>query len=303
MTSAGRSLRRRSRPVVLAVAGVAGLLLVGAACDDGVRSERALDARLVVDGAQFVEGAMPPDGAGPRVVSLDLSSNAVRAGQTRAPLRGALDPAATAAAVGLVGDRGYWVVPAGLPDVAAPGFPTFDARLSFASSLSSGPQTLVVRAVDARDRFGPAESRELRVSAPGAPEGALVVSLSWDTDADLDLHVVDPSGVEIWKGDVTSQVPDGGASGGELDVDAGAGCVADGRRRENVVWGAAPPPGRYVVRVDTFSLCASSYATWRVEVRANGARLGAAEGQSGETDTTFPHGRGAGLVALELHVP
>src|SRR5882724_2677757 len=91
-------------------------LLLLAGCG-GAAADRGLSAEMRVSSASFIEGAMPRAEDGPKVISVDLSSNAVRAGEVDHPLKGALDPHATAAAVGLAGDRGYWIVPAGLPDV------------------------------------------------------------------------------------------------------------------------------------------------------------------------------------------
>jgi len=81
---------------------------------------------------------------------------------------------------------------------------------------------------------------------PGPPAGALVVSLEWDTEADLDLHVVTPDGVEIWAGNINSyQAPPPGTpvdpaawqAGGILDLDSNAGCVIDGRQ---IWWDVRP---------------------------------------------------------------
>ena len=68
------------------------------------------------------------------------------------------------------------------------------------------------------------------------------VTLTWDNDADLDLHVVEPSGEEIWYEHTES------ATGGFLDVDD-----VDGEGPENVFWFVGAPSGRYVVRVVHFS--------------------------------------------------
>ncbi|MFT3770576.1 MAG: hypothetical protein QM820_34550 [Minicystis sp.] len=224
------------------------------------------------------------------------SSNYLHAGEIDKPLRGALAPEATAAAIGLAGDRGYWIVPAGLPDVAAPGFPTFDVTLSFSPGLREGPYDLVVRAVDEHDRFGAPETRMLTALPAPVPEGALVISLRWDTEADLDLHVSLPGGAVIWKGDIAD-------SGGMLDVDANAACVIDGRRQENVIWKDAPAAGHYQVRVDAFSLCDEAFANWKVEARLDGKLIGSAQGESLPTDTFVTHDRGAGVLALEFDVP
>lgn len=297
----------RHAAITLAALGTVGL----SACD-GVTSDPGLDAWMRVTGAQFAHGPMPAGTAGPRVVSVDLSSNQIRAGEIGKPLAAALDPSATAAAIGIQGDGGYWIVPAGLPEVQAPSFPTFHAQLSFAQDLAAGEYALDVRAADAQGRFGPAQTLPLTASGETVPEGALVISLRWDTEVDLDLHVVDPAGVEIYKRNINSyeapppgQAPDPTAwqKGALLDLDSNAQCVIDGRRRENVIWKDAAPPGNYLVRVDTFSLCGEAFASWAVEVRRAGVVLARAKGRSGPTDEQMPHDRGAGVLALDVDVP
>ncbi|APR84050.1 Hypothetical protein A7982_09399 [Minicystis rosea] len=263
---------------------------------NGVSADRGLDAWMVVSGAQFFAGSMPEAQDGPPVAAIDLSSNYFTAGEIDKPLRGALDPAATAAAVGLTGDRGHWIIPAGLPDVTAPGFPTFDVTLSFAPSVPAGPYDLVVRAVDESDRFGPPETLPLTASAAPSPAGALVISLRWDTNADLDVHVVLPGGGVIWKGDITE-------GGGLLDADSNAACVIDGRRREHVVFADPPAAGHYAVLVDTFSLCDETFANWEAEARLDGKLVGHVAGESLPTDTYVTHDRGAGVLAIEFDVP
>ena len=195
-----------------------------------------------------------------------------------------------------------------MPDVTAPAYPTFAVSLSFSADLPAGAYTLVVQAVDDQSRFGPPDTATLTVAAApvptgqpgGSPQtpGALVFTLRWDTEADLDLHVVDPAGDEIYWGDIS---PAG--SGAILDFDSNAGCVIDGRRQENVIWQATPPPGQYLVRVDTPALCAATYANWVVEARRDGALVASAAGESIENDTEMPHDRGAGVLALTLSVP
>src|SRR5262249_43431601 len=159
--------------------------------------------------------------------------------------------------------------------------PSFVTSLSFSGEVAPGPNALVVWAVDASDRFGPPSRSEFTIAPAPAPEGTLVVSLYWDADSDLDLHVVTPEGVEIYKGNVNSWQPTPGSppdpdawrSGGVLDADSNAQCRIDGRRAEHVVWQAEPPRGHYLVRVDTFSLCAEPLARWGVEARLRGERI------------------------------
>jgi hypothetical protein len=296
------------------VARVVSVVLAVVPACQSVRADAGLSAELRVAGAQFVAGdlASAAPVGGPAVVSVFNSLTAVTPGERAKPLSGALAPTATAAALGLQGDAGYWIVVAGPPQLDAPELPTFQATLSFSPQLPLGPLALLVRAVDAGGRFGAPAAVPLASAPPPPPSGSLVVSLRWDTEADLDLHVITPAGVEIWAGNINSyQLPPPGTpadaaawqSGGLLDCDSNAGCVIDGRRQENVVWQAPPPAGSYLVRVDTASLCAAPDARWTVEVLESGVPVASSQGESLTTDTRFSQGPGSGLQALAFDVP
>jgi len=269
-------------------------------------------ALLRVSGAQFYPGAMPAAQDGPAVKTADLSRNQVTAGSIDRTVSGSLDPDATAAAIGLAGDSGYWVLTAGPMNVQEPGYPTFLAHLGFSSWLPAGDYQLIVRAVDRQERFGAPQSITVHASGPVLPDGMLVVTLRWDTDADLDLHVTDPSGAIIWAGDINSYmmpppgtVPDPNAwkAGGILDFDSNAQCAIDGRLREDVIWTMPPPSGHYTVKVDAFSMCGQMFAHWSVDVRLAGELIGHASGAMYDADTRGLHGRDAGLFAVGFDVP
>jgi hypothetical protein len=225
-------------------------------------------------------------------------------------LSGALDPTATAVSIALEGDVGYSVLTAGLPDVASPDDPSVDAALSFSPALLPGSHRVFVRGVDGERRFGPPATVPL-LARTASLSAHLLISLRWDTESDLDLHVVDPAGEEVWArspnsyAPVPGEPPDpaGPANGGMLDLDSNAACIIDGRRNENVVWRVEPPPGRYLVRVDAASLCGQSAARWEVAAMLDGAVLGHAVGEATAADTRGPHDRGAGVLALSLDVP
>jgi hypothetical protein len=291
------------RTVLVLVFGLAG-------CTLGASSDPALDARMRIAGAQFVAGPTPAAANGPDVEAIDLLTNTIWPGYADKPLDGALGATATAAALGLEGDSGYFIVPAGIADVAAPTFPTFRATAAFSTTLAPGSYTLEVRAVDGSGEFGPKKEQTL-TAVPAAPStsvtGALVVTLTWDTEADLDLHVVDPLGNEIFYGAPSSRdafTPSASSDGvGVLDVDSNAQCNIDGLRREDVVWASDPPSGAYLVRVDTASLCGEVSAHWKIEVNHDGALLGGAIGIALDSDTRDAHDRGAGVLAYEFDLP
>jgi hypothetical protein len=254
-----------------------------------------------------------PEGSadGPPVAQLVLISNNIWPGLSGDPITGALGDTATAAAIGLQGDTGYWIVAAGVPDVATPNAPSFSAAASFSSGLVVGRYALVARAVDADGHFGPPSTQplvaELSPTNPPAT-GDLVVTLTWDTESNLNLHVVDPDGIEIFWNEQSSEPPfsfaqsDGG-SYGYIDYDSNANCVIDGLRREDAIWPHSPPSGRYTVRVDASSLCGQPIANWTVSATLEGKEIGRAAGVALDTQTIGSHGAGAGVLALQLSVP
>jgi hypothetical protein len=288
----------------------AALLLV-AGC--GARSaDPGVAADLQVTGGTFAAGALPAGAGGPAVQALQLSDVRVSAGEQNRPLLGKLDPAATAVLLALDGDRGYWIVGAGVPGTDAPTLPTFDVRLGFARDLPSGTRRLLAQAVDAAGRVGSPSMATVEIDGAALPGGPLAVHLSWHGDADLDLHVITPDGVEIWSRHPSGYQappppamsdPAAAAMAPLLDLDSNAKCVIDGRNQENVVWKSAPASGHYVVRVDAASLCGLAFAEWRVQQIVGGAVVAGATGQAVDADTHGPHDQGAGRTALEFDVP
>jgi hypothetical protein len=103
--------------------------------------------------------------------------------------------------------------------------------------------------------------------------GDVQVTLRWNKTADLDLHVFDPDGEEIYFGNPSS------SSGGRLDVDANGDRDSEDQCTnttsspvENIFWptGGAPKGG-YVVQVDYFSECYEEGTTsFTLEVRVDG---------------------------------
>lgn len=92
--------------------------------------------------------------------------------------------------------------------------------------------------------------------------GELQINLTWNTDADLDLHLFEPDGNRIFYGASTSP------TGGELDLDANVGCGSVGV--ENIFYNQVPPVGNYRVAVDNFQDCAQSSSDYVITVTLPG---------------------------------
>jgi hypothetical protein len=145
------------------------------------------------------------------------------------------------------------------------------------------------------------------------PTGAMVIHLAWSGRADLDLHVVDPDGVEIWARHPSGYQPPpppalpdpvAAAAAPELDADSNSGCIFDGRDQENVIYTSAPASGTYIVRVDAASLCGAPFADWMVAVITTGGVTSyGASGEAVDADTQGSHAAGAGRTALTFTLP
>ena len=95
--------------------------------------------------------------------------------------------------------------------------------------------------------------------------GEVQVSLTWNVESDVDLHVVDPAGDEIYW---SHRMVD---SGGELDLDSNAGCSIDGIKNENITWSTeSAPSGTYIVRVNYWSSCGVESTNYTVRINNGG---------------------------------
>jgi Ca-activated chloride channel homolog len=104
-----------------------------------------------------------------------------------------------------------------------------------------------------------------RLRGAGAKSGDVRVSLIWNNVNDLDLHVIDPSGEEIYYGRKRSR------SLGELDVDMNAGGLTTEKPVENVYWPLdKAPSGHYRVRVQLFTNRVHTVTPFTVEVMNKG---------------------------------
>ena len=112
--------------------------------------------------------------------------------------------------------------------------------------------------------IGPYQSTDLGVIFVGT--GEIQTNVTWDTKADIDLHLMDPSGKEIYYASRNS------TTGGQLDLDSNAGCGTDGPRAENIYWadGLIVPHGEYVLRVDNWSSCGAVATNFVVTINLRG---------------------------------
>jgi hypothetical protein len=114
--------------------------------------------------------------------------------------------------------------------------------------------------------------------------GDVQVSIAWESPADVDLHLIEPSAEVIFYANDTS------ATGGVLDLDSNAGCGSDGPRNENITYpGITPPSGTYAVQVQYWASCGAAATNYVVTFRVKGHEPQTFQSQfTGAGDGTFP---------------
>ena len=154
------------------------------------------------------------------------------------------------------------------------------------------PGCLLVSVVDAGGAVGP-PTCHLVIGIP-VDFSDVQVTVSWDTDADLDLHVADPTGHEVYFG---SRVVE---SGGRLFPDSDD-CEPDNIRNERIAWTeGTPPPGLYEVRLSHFDSCDAEETNYILTVYNHGHTTtfsGTFTGPGGDS------ARGTGRVITRFEVP
>ena len=267
----------RSKAVVILLTLVP-VLMIGACNGDGGDSPFApssggtlrledLVSSAAVDGNQGVlRQGFVPTGAGPTATTSG-NRTVVNGGTTAVEL--SADSVFTSVFVSLAGtsqglstssDAGlgaYYEVTLPSPQMTA------SILLAFPQELSASEFDLFFAVANDSDAIGPFSRMDFDVLQVGT--GDVQVTLSWDAESDVDLHVVDPNGDEVFF--ANRQVP----SGGELDLDSNAGCSIDSVRNENITWpeGSAPQ-GTYTVRVDYWSACSVAATNYTVLVNNGG---------------------------------
>jgi hypothetical protein len=256
-----------------------------------------------VNGGTFFPGPLPTGTTGPAVQTILVPSTVFKAGFGGWNIGGDADLGAYAVGMRFVDlGTGYWSVPVGPPDVQVSGAASWSASASFSLAIAPAAYDLEFAAVDGMGNAGPANKLTVNIQSR-VPAGKVVVTLRWDSNADLDLHLVAPDGTELWSGHPNTyagndgMVPMGTAA---LDRDANASCVEDNFRQEDAVFKDPPIPGAYLVRVDMVSACGAPSADFVVEVREDGMLTKSIDGRLLARDADGG-GPGTGLFVAQLN--
>jgi hypothetical protein len=283
------------------------LLFTAMAACGGKPITTQLTEPVRVSGAQFWEGELPGQPAltgddilagvqpePPYISSFDFVGSRLSPGEQDRAVTGRASVGSLSVGLRLqdVGS-GFWLIPVGAADVINNNEPTWSMNVSFNPDVPPGKHRLIAAAFDASGWAGTQGSVDLCIPRivpdnrnacdPTTAPPAFVASLEWDTEVDLDLKVITPSGKVVdprhpstapanEDGDVDAEVPGTGI----IDIDSNRDCVPDGKRRENLVFQDRPPPGTYVVYANLFDPCGE--ASVRFEVSLHQATAGGEEG-------------------------
>jgi hypothetical protein len=262
-------------------------LLLPVACGEGQPAVSGIGEPIRVTGGQYIAGDLPSSAGGPAITATAFNNQNVLLGEAGKAISGRAQDAAFAVGVRF-GDlgTGYWVVPVTEPDPQFPGEITFGFSADFDANIPAGFHPLRFVAIDAAGHGGAPMDTPLCVAGripdnlhaclPSTPPPAVVISLRWDTNFDVDLHVLIPSGVDVNPKSPLTQPMEAGtapdSNAPRIDRDSLGGCVHDGLRQEDLVFQTAPPPGSYQIRVDPFDACGQSAVRFELTIfKAMGA--------------------------------
>ncbi|HLK36664.1 MAG TPA: hypothetical protein VKU41_07910 [Polyangiaceae bacterium] len=250
---------------------------------------------IQVHGAQFVPGPLPgappapPEEAGAEggvdaaassaepglsITNVTFASQLVLPGQSGKSVSGRATKDAVAVGIRFADmGSGYWVVPVGGLEPQFPGEITFGFSADFEADDPPGNHSLELVALSAAGAAGQQTDVQLCVGSrvpdkyhacdPTTAPPAAVISLRWDTNFDVDLHVITPQGIDINpKTQIVDALVDGGArpppNAPAIDRDSLLRCVPDGIRQEDLVFQDIPPSGKYEIYADPYDSCGQS---------------------------------------------
>ncbi|MFZ5893693.1 MAG: hypothetical protein ACOY0T_21710 [Myxococcota bacterium] len=242
--------------------------------------------RGTLPGVVPVAGMSNEPSDGPSITGVDLNSLIVTQGGSKS-ISGRASADAVSVGIALEGvGSGYWVVPTRSQDPitgeltwgsASSGYSGLVA--DFDLGIKSGIRPLHLVAFDENNRPGVQFIQKLCVRSgvpdnlnsceASVPPPEAVFSLSWDTNADLDLQVLTPDGLLVTPKHGSTLDADAGTDAGVLgtiDHDSNANCVIDGARRESLVFQSEAPPSGYLFFANLHDSCKQPVVRFNMQV-------------------------------------
>jgi len=248
-------------------------LIVGSCSKDDDDTKTLKETFFEIENASFVNSNFPEASTSDQtpVINSIYGNGSVLAGGSN-PITINTSSEINSVIVGVQDEKGYFEIPVSATKTLNSEYIVF---LIMSQELELDNFTIIVAVINSEGLVSAHQT--ISVSLIEAGTGQLQVSCSWDQTNDVDLHLVEPNGTEIYYGNSYS------SNGGELDVDSNADCYIDNINNENITYGedAIVESGEYIVRVDLYSNCSVVNNTnYVVTVYYNGTAISPSTGQN-----------------------
>ncbi|NCA85444.1 MAG: hypothetical protein EOM83_07695 [Clostridia bacterium] len=230
---------------------VLSVVLVFSACkkdDDDKSSENLLEkSYFTVENGVYKNGDFPAQSgsqSAPEIESVYGNTSVLEGGSN--PISIKTTSSVKELMVGVEGVKGYYSIPSSNLKSADEVY-----LVILLLSQEFEKDSFVILLAIQNDQNLVSARQTITVTRIEAGTGKLQISCAWDQPNDIDLHLVEPNGQEIYYGNDISN------NFGFLDVDSNAGCSIDNINNENITYGdtAIVENGNYIVRVDLYSNC------------------------------------------------
>lgn len=276
------------------------LLLAFYSCDDSDDAKTLSETYFDIENANFINSNFPEASTSqdaPVITSLYGNASVLAGGSNPLTINTSSD--IKSVIVGVKGEKGYYEISAGSQKSTNS---VYIIYLIISQELELENFSIVVAIIGTNELISSHEV--INVSKVEAGTGKLQISCSWDKPNDVDLHLVEPDGTEIYYGNSSS------SSGGELDVDSNADCAIDNINNENITYGESSVlmTGEYIVRVDLYSNCSVNGETnYIVTAHYNGQTITPTFGQipyygSFSAEDADYGGEGSGKTVLKFEI-
>lgn len=132
------------------------------------------------------------------------------------------------------------------------------------------------------------ETQYVDLQLVAAGTGELQISLSWDLEDDVDLHLVNKEGQRVYYGNKSIADAEG-IRIAELDIDSNPGCSIDEIKNENIYFNDLKTDGVYYIYVDLYRKCESQRigSKYIVNVMYNGSSVRLSDHMMGKFDDSY----------------
>lgn len=313
----------------LALIAIIGLAFACKKDDNG--SSATAKSYIEVQNGEFVSGALPAESGTGISAVITANTRALEGGSSPINITSVSD--FSDLLIGIQGTSGYFQVPIADLDTADG---RYTAIILFENDLPREEFTIITELINqATNEVGGRTLIEVSTLEQSSA-AKMQISLSWDLLNDIDLHLVEPNGNEIYFGNegglnydwdqlyidhpddwdmltpdqMSEYILDDEVTTGVLDLDSNPGCWIDSVNNENIIYifPSDIQVGEYIVRVDFYSDCVWAGTTnYIVTARYDNELMATSSGNnpyygSFEAGTDDSGGAGSGVEVMRFNL-